>query len=124
LFPALSDVAITHQWGGPLGIPRDWHPSCGFDGATGFAWAGGYVGDGVATTNLAGRTLAALITGQSSELTKLPWVNHQSRQWEPEPLRWMGINAGLQLPTLADRAESRRGRESKPLSWLLNKLVG
>jgi glycine/D-amino acid oxidase-like deaminating enzyme len=124
LFPALGDVNITHQWGGPLGIPRDWFPSCGFDPATGAAWAGGYVGDGVATTNLAGRTLASLITRQHDELTRLPWVNHRSRNWEPEPLRWMGINAGLQLPTLADRVEARTGNESRPLNWLLNKLVG
>jgi glycine/D-amino acid oxidase-like deaminating enzyme len=124
LFPALGDVNITHQWGGPLGIPRDWFPSCGFDPATGAAWAGGYVGDGVATTNLAGRTLASLITGQHDELTRLPWVNHRSRNWEPEPLRWLGINAGLQLPTLADRVEARTGNESRPLTWLLNKLVG
>ena len=61
LFPALAGAAITHRWGGPLGIARDWFPSVGLDGATGLAWAGGYVGDGVSTTNLAGRTLRDLI---------------------------------------------------------------
>ena len=60
--------AITHRWGGPLGIARDWHPSVGFDRATGIGWAGGYVGDGVAVTNLAGRTLAALVTGQGERV--------------------------------------------------------
>ena len=40
--------AITHAWGGPLGIPRDWCASVGLDRATGLGWAGGYVGDGVA----------------------------------------------------------------------------
>ena len=34
------------------------------------AWAGAYVGDGVATTNLAGRTLRDLILGEQSELTR------------------------------------------------------
>ena len=33
------------------------------------AWAGGYVGDGVRTTNLAGRTLADLVLGRDTELT-------------------------------------------------------
>ena len=70
LFPALAGTAVTHRWGGPLGIARDWHPSVGFDRTTGLGWAGGYVGDGVAVTNLAGRTLAALVTGVEDELTR------------------------------------------------------
>ncbi len=112
MFPHLADVAITHRWGGPLGIARDWHASVTFDGATGLATAGGYVGDGVATSNLAGRTLADLLTGRASELTALPWVGHRSPRWEPEPLRWLGANAALQAMTWADSAESRGGRPS------------
>ena len=113
LFPALSDVAITHTWGGPIGIARDWCASVGLDAGTGIGWAGGYVGDGLSTTNLAGRTLADLITGKDSEITRLPWVGHRSPQWEPEPLRWLGINAGLRVMTRADHAETRTGRPSR-----------
>jgi glycine/D-amino acid oxidase-like deaminating enzyme len=112
LFPVLEGVAITHTWGGPLGIARDWCASVGVDQATGVGWAGGYVGDGVSTTNLAGRTLADLITGTDSGLTRLPWVGHRSRSWEPEPLRWLGVNAGLRMMSWADRAEARSGRPS------------
>ncbi|WP_307859176.1 NAD(P)/FAD-dependent oxidoreductase [Herbiconiux sp. SYSU D00978] len=112
LFPALGDVAITHRWGGPLGVPRDWHASVRFDPATGLAGAGGYVGDGLSTTNLAGRTLADLLTGTDSELTTLPWVNHRSPQWEPEPLRFLGANAGLAAMTVADVEERLTGRPS------------
>lgn len=61
MFDGLRDVEFTHAWGGPLGVPRDWCASVGLDRATGLAWAGGYVGDGVSTTNLAGRTLTDLI---------------------------------------------------------------
>jgi glycine/D-amino acid oxidase-like deaminating enzyme len=113
LFPALGDVAVTHTWGGPLGIPRDWCASAGLDRETGLGWAGGYVGDGLATTNLAGRTLADLILGTGSDLTRLPWVNHRSPDWESEPLRWLGINAGLHTMAWADRAEGRTGRSSR-----------
>jgi glycine/D-amino acid oxidase-like deaminating enzyme len=113
LFPVLGDVEVTHGWGGPIGVPRDWCASVGLDRATGLGWAGGYVGDGVATTNLAGRTLADLITGTDSELTRLPWVGHRSPQWEPEPLRWLGVNAGLQTMAWADRHEARTGRPSR-----------
>jgi glycine/D-amino acid oxidase-like deaminating enzyme len=113
LFPALGDVKVTHAWGGPLAIARDWCASAGLDHATGLGWAGGYVGDGVATTNLAGRTLADLVLRTGSDLTRLPWVNHHSRPWEAEPLRWLGINAGLRTMGWADGAEGRSGRSSR-----------
>jgi glycine/D-amino acid oxidase-like deaminating enzyme len=112
LFPVLRDVRVTHAWGGPLGIPRDWSASVGLDRSTGLAWAGGYVGDGVSTTNLAGRTLCDLILGRDSELLTLPWVGHRSPPWEPEPLRWLGVNAGLRAMTLADAEEAVTGRPS------------
>jgi glycine/D-amino acid oxidase-like deaminating enzyme len=123
LFPALRGVKITHRWGGPLGIARDWHPSVGFDRATGFGWAGGYVGDGVAVANLAGRTLAALITGANDDCTKLCWVGHRSRRWETEPLRWIGVNSALYAMSAADNAEARSGRPSK-LAGAIGRLTG
>ncbi len=120
MFPYLGDVAIDHRWGGPLGVPRDWFSSVGFDRATGIAWAGGYVGDGVAASNLAGRTLAALITGaDDDELTTLPWVQHRSPSWEPEPLRWLGVRAAARLTASLDRAESRHGRTPRLRAKLL-----
>jgi glycine/D-amino acid oxidase-like deaminating enzyme len=120
LFPGARDAAITHRWGGPIGVPRDWHSSVGLDRGTGIAWAGGYVGDGVSTTNLAGRTIADLVTGRRTDLVTLPWVGHRSPRWEPEPLRWLGVNAGLRGIQLADRTEERRGRPS----WLASRLSG
>ncbi|MFC3504529.1 NAD(P)/FAD-dependent oxidoreductase [Micromonospora krabiensis] len=114
LFPVLGpDVPLTHRWGGPLGVARDWTASVGLDRTTGLAWAGGYVGDGVSTTNLAGRTLADLIRGVASDLTALPWVGHRSPRWEPEPLRWLAVNAGLRVMLSADAAEARSGRPSR-----------
>jgi glycine/D-amino acid oxidase-like deaminating enzyme len=102
------DLPIAYRWGGPLGIPRDWKPSVGL--RDGFGWAGGYVGDGVAAANLAGRTLADLILGKETERTDLPWVGHRSRRWEPEPLRWLGINAARRASTLRDRWDIRHRR--------------
>jgi len=123
LFPVLRDAEITHRWGGPLGVARDWHASVGLDRITGLAWAGGYVGDGVSTTNLAGRTLADLILHNDSPLADLPWVGHRSPRWEPEPLRWLGANAGLRAMTWADAAEARNGRSSR-LAGAVNRLLG
>ncbi len=123
LFPQLDGVGFSHAWGGPLAIARDWHPSVGFDPTTGLGWAGGYVGDGVSTSNLAGRTLADLVLRRATDLTTLPWVNHQSPQWEIEPLRWLGANAGLRAMTWADDAEQRHGRPSR-LAALVNGMMG
>jgi glycine/D-amino acid oxidase-like deaminating enzyme len=113
LFPVLRDVRVSHTWGGALGVPRDWFASVGLDRAAKLAWAGGYVGDGVGATNLAGRTLADLIRGERTELTALPWVGHHSPNWEFEPLRWIGANLGLRVMDGADAEEARTGRSSR-----------
>jgi len=118
LLPQVSGAEITHRWGGVLGVPRDWFPSVGLDRDSGMAWGGGYVGEGVAISNLAGRTIADLITERDSDLTGLPWVDHKSRRWEPEPFRWIGINGGLHLMERADRAENKTGRPSRSAAIL------
>jgi glycine/D-amino acid oxidase-like deaminating enzyme len=123
LFPAAREAAITHRWGGSLGVPRDWFSSVGFDRVSGAAWAGGYAGDGVSTTNLAGRTLRDLILGRDSALVRLPWVGHNSRRWEPEPFRWAGINLGLRAMAYADRVEERTGHPTRR-GALVKKLIG
>lgn len=123
LFPMLDTVGFTHAWGGVLGISRDWCASVALDRRTGLGWAGGYVGDGVATTNLAGRTLRDLILGEPTDLTALPWVGHRSRSWEPEPLRWLGVTAGLRATQLADAEEARTGRPSR-VARLLEPFLG
>ena len=118
LFPVVGEVPVTHSWGGPIGIPRDWCASVGLDFETGLGWAGGYVGDGVATANLAGRTLADLITGGDTQITRLPWVGHRSPRWEPEPMRWLGMNAGVRAMGWADRHEARTGRRSSAAAFM------
>lgn len=112
LFPQTQDAAVTHRWGGPLGVHRDWHASVSFDERSRIAVAGGYVGDGLSTTNLAGRTIADLICGIDSELSRLPWVDHRSPHWEPEPLRFLGANLGLVAMDVADKEEAITGRPS------------
>ena len=122
-FPTMAATQVTHRWGGPLGVPRDWHPSVGLDRRTGLAWAGPYVGDGVATSNLAGRVLRNLILERDEPVNQLPIVNHHSRKWEPEPLRWLGVNVGLQAAALGDLEERVTKKPSK-VSHLLEALTG
>ena len=123
MFPATRDVAVTHRWGGPLGVPRDWHASVRHDRATGIASAGGYVGDGLSTTNLAGRTLRDLILDRVTDLTALPWVGHRSPRWEPEPLRFVGANLGTAAMAAADTEERLTGSPSR-IARLMAPLTG
>ena len=122
-FPVLKDTRITHRWGGALGVPRDWHPSVGLDRQTGSAWAGPYVGDGVATSNLAGRILRNLSLDRPDHLDDLPIVNHVSPRWEPEPLRWVAINLGLRAVSVGDYEEKITGRPSR-VAHVLEAMTG
>lgn len=90
-FPMLKDVKFTHTWGGPLGWPRDYVPTVAYDPADGLAAAYGYTGTGVGPSNLFGRILADLITRTDSEISRLPFINRRGRDWEPEPLRFLGV---------------------------------
>jgi glycine/D-amino acid oxidase-like deaminating enzyme len=123
LFPAAASATVTHRWGGVLGVPRDWMPSVGFDRGTGLGWAGGYVGDGVACAALAGRTLADLVLGHATDEVTLPWVNHRSGRWEPEPLRWAGIRGTTAAMAVSDWREQRTGRPSR-LAAALDRMTG
>jgi glycine/D-amino acid oxidase-like deaminating enzyme len=127
LFPPVSAFEVTHHWGGVLAATRDWTPSISFDRTTGLAAAGGYVGDGVSTAHLAGRTLASLIVGPTfdgdDDLVRLPFVGQRSRRWEPEPLRWLGINLARTAARRADRHESERDEPSAAWGGLMNLLL-
>jgi glycine/D-amino acid oxidase-like deaminating enzyme len=110
-FPQLEDVRVSHAWGGPLGMPRDWMPNIFFDATTGVGGAYGYTGQGVAATNLAGRILADLIVTGDTPHRDLPFVGHRSRRWEPEPLRWL---ATRYLQTALARLDARAERTGRP----------
>jgi glycine/D-amino acid oxidase-like deaminating enzyme len=108
-FPQLRGVRFAARWGGPLAVPRDWMPAFRFDPATGIGGAYGYTGQGVATTNLAGRVLADLVVGGATRYQDLPMVGHRSRRWEPEPLRWLGARIVQRGLARADEKAARTG---------------
>ena len=124
LFPATREVRLEHAWCGVLGVPRDWSASVTFDRATGLGAAGGYVGSGLTTTFLAGRTLADLVLDRDSELVGLPWVGHRVRRWEPEPFRWLGVRAMYGLYRAADRREDAGLARPSRLARLGDRLTG
>ncbi len=114
-FPMLANVRFTHSWGGVLGMPRDHMPTMAYSRSTGVAFGFGYTGDGVATTNLSGRVLSHLITGTKSSLTELPMTRHRPRNWEPEPLRWIGSKMVMWSRHRSERwIEENRRHPDKP----------
>ncbi len=119
LFPALAGVPFEGEWGGPLAIPRDWRPAITTEGPV--ITAGSYVGQGVAAAHLAGQTVRDLVLGVDSDLVHLPWVGHRVRRWEPEPLRWVGVNLGRKLTESIDRAEDA-GRRPRLRQGVLDRL--
>lgn len=123
LIPATQDFEITHRWGGPLGIHRNWYPAVTWNEQRRTGEAGGYVGDGVAATFLAAKTLAHSVAGIDHPCRQLPWVNHASPLWEPEPVRWLAANAGLRAMTLADFEEKITRRPSLAARFM-NQFLG
>ncbi|MDH4652485.1 FAD-binding oxidoreductase [Pseudomonas sp. JS3066] len=108
LFPQLRNVGITHSWGGNLGMARRFRPHMLVDRRNGIALSGGYGGEGVGASNLGGRTLADLILGKETLLTRQPWVLgdgplERLSTWEPEPCRWLGYNAIIRSFVHEDR---------------------
>jgi glycine/D-amino acid oxidase-like deaminating enzyme len=124
LLPQTAGLRIEHAWCGVLGVPRDWCTTVGLDPKTRIGWAGGYVGLGVSTSNLAGRTLADLILGRDTELVRLPWVNRSVRRWEPEPFRWLGVHSMYQLYHMADRREAAGLNHTSKLAAIADRITG
>jgi glycine/D-amino acid oxidase-like deaminating enzyme len=125
VLPQVRDIPIAHAWCGVLAVPRDWEATVIYDRATGLGSAGGYVGHGVTATNLAGRTLADLVLDRRTTRTELPWVGHRSRDWEPEPLRWLGVRGMYLAYRAADWHEDRTGTgTTSPIAVVADKIAG
>jgi glycine/D-amino acid oxidase-like deaminating enzyme len=125
MFPATRPLSIVHAWCGVLGVPRDWTATVDLDRTTGLGTAGGYVGSGLTTTNLAGRTLADLVLDRDTELTRLPWVGRRVRRWEPEPLRWLGVQSMYALYRSADRRETDKNlAKTSRIARVANMITG
>jgi hypothetical protein len=63
------------------------------------------------------------VLGRETDLTRLPWVGNPARNWEPEPLRFVGARGIYTLYRLADRQEQVRHHESR-IAGLANRIAG
>ena len=64
--------------------------------------------------------MADLVLGLDTDRIHTPWVNppDANRRWEPEPLRWLGANAGLAVMSSADSREARTGRPARRAQFM------
>ncbi|MFB9950210.1 NAD(P)/FAD-dependent oxidoreductase [Rhizobium puerariae] len=69
-YPALKDAAITHAWGGNVGITLPRQPFVR-EVMPGVTSIGGYSGHGVMLSNYCGRLYAHMVAGQATELDHL-----------------------------------------------------
>ncbi|MDF2824113.1 MAG: FAD-dependent oxidoreductase [Mycobacterium sp.] len=123
LLPPTRGAAVTSAWCGVLGVPRDWSAGLALDRSTGLGWAGGYVGHGVTATNLAGQTLADLVLQRDTPLVRMPWVDHVSRTWEPEPLRFLGVRGMYLAYKVADRHERGGRATTSPIAVIADRIA-
>ena len=109
-FPQLQSVKFEYRWGGPVALTRRWQSYLNYNAASGQAAIGGYVGDGVTLSYLVAKTLAQIINHQKT--LDLPFVNQKIGRWEPEPIRYLAVNAGFKATVAADFEERITGRPS------------
>jgi glycine/D-amino acid oxidase-like deaminating enzyme len=112
-FPVLEGTRYEQSWGGAMGMSRDMTPFVEFDPGTSTGWLGGFFGNGVAATNLAGRAMADLVLGRASDLTGLGLLVRRTdrpfdrrARWEWQPLVWSGVAGTLRSLRRRDRQET------------------
>jgi len=120
LFPTFAEVPIVDAWGGPIDVSPTHLPAFGSIEPH-VHYALGYTGNGVAPSHLAGRVLAALITGADTDELRLPMVNARTREFPPQPMRALGAAVVRRAIIAKDTAEEQ-GRNPSPLAGALARL--
>ena len=109
-FPQITDAKFEYRWGGAVALTRRWQAYLNFDRASGRAEIGGYVGDGVTLSYLVAKTLAEKMS--NIKTANLPFIDQGIGRWEPEPIRYLAVNAGFKATVLADYEEKITNRPS------------
>lgn len=115
----LSDVGIATSWRGPVdrtrsGLPFFWR--LGKHGNVLFAV--GYSGNGVGPCYLGGRILSSLALGHRDEWSECPLVRRPTRDFPPEPFRYLGSQLIRRALLEKDRADDEGRAPSLPVRVL------
>ena len=119
-----SSIDVTHHWGGPIAIRRNWESRICVDHRKGLARLGGYVGDGLTMSFVAARAVAEEIVTGENPLAEMPISTDcsKAKKWPIEPFRYIGANALISSIARLDESEEA-GRQS-PTGRFLKRLIG
>jgi glycine/D-amino acid oxidase-like deaminating enzyme len=92
-FPALEGLEFPFAWGGPICATTRFTPFFGSALEGRVLYGLGYTGHGIGTTHLAGRILAHMALGRSTDLLDLRLVREAPFPYPPEPIRTWSVNA-------------------------------
>ena len=113
-YPVLADIETVSSWRGPIdrsesGLPLFWHlgPNRNVNYAVGFS------GNGVGPSYLAGRVLASMSLDYNDEWSNCPLVRPPTRDFPPEPFRYVGSKLLRHALIKADKADDT----DKPTPW-------
>ena len=114
-YPALADVKIDGSWTGPIdrsktGLPHFHH----LEGSPDILYGIGFSGNGVGPTAIGGRILASLVLEKKDQWSNCGLVRPLTRDFPPEPIRYVGGKIVQKAVAAKDRAEDA-GREPGPL---------
>ena len=86
-FPQLSDVEFEYRWGGPIGVTGSFLPCAGWLEEKRVAYAFGFVGHGVAITNLVAMAMRDLILERDTDRVRLAIIGRKPVNMGPRLLR-------------------------------------
>ncbi len=124
LFPAARELALEWRWGGPVERSQHGFPWVGTLGrARNIHYGVGYGGNGVAPSNMIGRTLASVALELDDDYARSPLVSEPPSYLPPEPFRFVGARA---MRSAIERYEVLEddGRKPDPVSRLLRRGLG
>ena len=121
LLPSTRDLPVEWRWGGPVDRTQHGLPWVGTVGPhANIHYGVGYSGNGVAPSNLIGRTLASVALRRRDDYALSPLVSEPPTSLPPEPFRSVGARA---VRSAVERCEivEDEGRRPDPVSRLLRR---
>lgn len=102
-FPQTVGRAVTHAWGGPIGVSPTHLPIFGSRARVHHGF--GFTGNGVGPSYLGGEILARLALDRRDERTRLAIVDPPRKLFPPEPFRYAGGSTIRRALVAKDAAE-------------------
>lgn len=122
-YPALADVPIEHDWGGPIDRTPNSVPILGhLGGREHIVYGVGWSGNGVGPSLLGSRVLTSLALELDDEWARTPLVDGRRKRFPPEPLRYVGGRL-VRAAVIRKEASEKAGRPPGALTVRISQLA-